>query len=311
MPDNIMDGAGTATLSPTDFAKVASGEKIEVKQTDVKSVETKVETKEPVSSAGELEDPNKAKDTKDEDKVAGLTAELARVREGRRVDQKRVEELEAKIAALETTTKKESPDFSDADLVRIKDGWSDELVDAKLDVREARRSGDPKAIHDAELREARAKGQLKLAEQEITNRQQSKGKQEDEAKAEEQELLKEIRGLYDDTLKTFPDLDNKDSELYKAAEKEFQKHPKLMKRLGAVADLTAVQMAIAKNPKLVEGVSTKDRKDLLKEIENVSETSLKKTPASAPARKGAVDYSNLPAAKMEEMIQQVINGGTA
>lgn len=231
--------------------------KTEVAETkaDVK-VEKKAETK------AEVKDDKQAE-------IDGLKKELTRLRADRRDDRtkdERIAKLEGHLEAIQAAQKangqKSVKDFSVEELDTLEVDWMAYLAKAQQE-----ESADAVAKAKANLSAIRKEQRVRVQEQ------RDKKLEEDK----EQDTLKtEMLAMYEDLYMLFPEMKDKDSALFAAAEKEYQKLPKKLQESGPVGDMRAILKAISKQPDLVKrgDKSTEVRKDMLKNLEKAADKAL-------------------------------------
>ena len=300
-----MKSRSTSAEAPTDDKKdtpASSAEEGKEKQdttkTEVKSekAEAKAEAKEEKAET----DPGKL-----QAQVNGLKAELKRVREQRQ-NPEELAKLNEKIANLQGRleqlskhpAEKAAPTYTDEQLIGMQTDWQEVLADAK-------------AKDDAD-RTAQAKHQLSLINKELHQRAIDGGQAKGQATTERDGLVQEATSLYEEALTLFPDLNDKESELWKAANTEYTKRPRFMKALGPYADAIAVSMAIAKNPKLIgtgdEAKAGKEaRKQLLDTIEKTADKALLKGSGSATSTQ-KFDFSTATATDVQAIADRIKRG---
>ena len=209
--------------------------------------------------------------------VEGLKKELARTRP--KADdmagmREKVAELEGRIKQATETKVADSatkePVYTDAQLETFQDEWEKVLRQA--------RDGDGTAVLDdgRTVTSAQVRHQLDLIDTEKSSRRVQRAAEAVQIKAESDAVLTEAASLIEEGRTLFPDLQNKDSDLFKAANAEYMKRARFMKALGPYADLVAVSLAVSKNPALIGKVDTKARTTLLKEIEKTADSALTK-----------------------------------
>lgn len=281
----------------------------------------KKDEKEPASSAVTVEeDPKKL-----QAKVDGLTQELARVRKSKAESSSEVQELREQLSnmqgQLEVLTKQgnksesgESPlaKYTDEQLLQGQTEWEDEIIEAKDALRRARAENDETLYAKATKALSTAKNTLTSIRKELMERTKRVGVEQAKANTETQELVQEISGIYEAAYEAFPDLKDKDSDLWKAGNKAYNEHPKLMKQLGPLAEIVAMSMALTENPKLSpkEGDKSekKARKELLEEINERAEESLIKGKGTT-SKKVATDFAAMPKGQFDNLIHRLKMGG--
>lgn len=275
------------------------------------------ETVSPTES--ETEDPKEL-----QTKLSALTKELNRVRKSKSESSAEVQEVRVQLADLQGQLKamssskstEESVDnrlakYTDEQLLRGQTEWEDAVYDEREAMRRARSDNDDAAFNRANRDAAVAKSTLNSIRKELLERTKRVGSQEVKAQTEAQELVQEISTLYESAYETLPDLNDKDSELFKAGNKVFNRHPKLMKQLGPLAELVATVVALSENPKLIPNNETgkaKDaRKELLSEINAQAEKSLIKGKGS-PNKRVATDFEAMPKSQFDDLIYKLKQG---
>ena len=296
------------TLFPTPESKDDS---------DTKGVTAEEDTPSPGES--EDEDPKELRA-----KLEGLTKELARVRKGKAESSVEVQEVREQLAnlqgQLEVMSKGSAtnqPDanrlakYTDEQLLQGQTEWEDSLYEQRDAIRRARADNDETAFNKATRDLGTAKATLTTIRKELMDRSKRVGAEQAKAQSETSELVQEITGLYDEAYKTLPDLKDKDSELWQAGNAVFNRHPKLMKQLGPLAELVATSIAMSENPKLIPGggaAKVKEaRKDLLTEINAQAEKSLIKGKGS-PNKKVVADFDAMPKTDFESLIHKLKQG---
>jgi hypothetical protein len=212
--------------------------------------------------------------------IDGLTKELARIRKDNRASVAGTAEadtLREQLAGLrgqiEVLTKQkgaEKETFTDEQLLTYETYWEKQLAKAAA-------SGDAQAEGDAEAKVNWIRGELH-------KRAKAAVSAEADAKAEQAAVQREAVELLEEGVTLFPELADKESALWKAANTEYQRRPKLMKVLGPYADMIAVSMALAKNPKLMGQEASQARQAFAKEIQQTAETALLKGAGTAETK---------------------------
>jgi hypothetical protein len=280
-----------------------------------------VKTKD-TSSSEESEDeaPEKLKS-----QVEALTKELARVRKGKSESSAEVQELREQLAEVQghlkglsskgaTSTEQEEnrlAKFTDEQLLHGQTEWEDSLADEREAMRKARTDGDEAAYAKAAKNSNVARNTLNAIRKELLERTKRVGAEQARAQTETQELVQEISGLYEQAYEALPGLKDKDSEIWQAGNEVFNRHPKLMKQLGPMAELVATSIAITENPKLLGGgekSEKKARKELLEEINERAEESLIKGKGT-PSRKTVPDFGAMPNDQFDGLIHKLKMGG--
>lgn len=292
-------------------------------QEEVKVPEEKGEVKEvktPSPGASDDEDP---KDL--QAKLDGLTKELARVRKGKAESSSEVQELREKLANVEgqlavlskgTGSKEDGENrlakYTDEQLLQGQTEWEDEVDEAKEAMRRARADNDEVTLSKANKALSTARNTLISIRKELHERTKRVGVEQAKAQNETNELVQEISGIYEHTYEVFPDLKDQDSELWKAGNKAFTSHPKLMKQLGPLAEIVAVSLALSENPELLPGGGTKKvkeaRKELLEEINERAEQTLIKGKGTT-SKKTTPDFGSMPKQDFDALIHKIKMGG--
>lgn len=285
----------------------APADKTDDKQADTSSSEEKAETPEDMKA-----------------QVEALTKELARVRKGKAESSSEVQELREQLAELrgriegsKGSTGTESEEnrlakYSDEQLIQGQTEWEDSAYDAREAMRRARADNDEDAYARASKSAAVAKSTLNAIRKELLERTKRVGAEQARAQTETNELVTEISGLYEQAYETYPDLKDKDSELWKAGNEVYNRHPKLMKQLGPMAELMATSIAISENPHLIgktaEKGEKKARKELLEEINDRAEESLIKG-RGTPNKKTVPDFGSMSQQDFDGLIHKLKMGG--
>lgn len=290
----------------------------ESKETTAKTGET--DTKEP-PSPGEAED----EDPKElHAKLEAMTKELSRVRKVKSESSAEVQELREQLANIQgqlevmskVTSSDESGDnrlakYTDEQLLQGQTEWEDELSTYRDEVRRARTENDDAAFTKAQKAMGVAKSTLISIRKELLERSKRVGAEQAKAQTEASELVQEVAGLYENVYKAFPDLKDKTSELWLAGNEVFNRHPKLMKQLGPMAELVATSIALTEHPKFAPSGDTKKvkeaRKELLSEINAHAEKSLIKGQGT-PNKKTVPDFGAMPKNEFEGLIHKLKNG---
>ena len=256
--------------------------------------------------------------------LSALTKELNRVRKGKTESSAEVQEVREQLAnlqgQLEVMSKgkstEESADnrlakYTDEQLLQGQTEWEDGVLEARDAKRKARTDNDDDAYNKANRAEATAKSTLISIRKELLERTKRVGAEQAKAQSETSELVQEIATLYETAYETLPDLKDKDSALWKAGNEVFNRHPKLMKQLGPLAELVATTIALSEKPTLIPnegGKKAKDaRKELLTEINSLSEKSLIKGKGT-PNKKGTTNFDAMPAAQFDKLIHDLKMG---
>lgn len=274
----------------------------------------------PSSGASEEQDPKEL-----QAKLDALTKELNRVRKGKSESSAEVQELRELVAhmqgqldamskgpATQTEPDNKLTKYSDKQLLQGQTEWEEALYEGREAMRLARANNDDAAYATASRSVATARHTLNAIREELLERTKRVGAEQAKAQTEANELVQEIAGIYETAYEAFPDLKDKESELWQAGNEVYNRHPKLMKQLGPLAEMVAVSLAITENPKLVPGGgSTKvkeARKELLKEINERAEQSLLKGKGT-PSRKTVPDFSAMPKTDFDALVHKLKMGG--
>lgn len=244
--------------------------------------------------------------------INGLKAELARTRSLKRSERdESVAELRERLAnaegQLEVLRKggKEGPksvkDFDDDALIENEVAWQGVLAEAAAE-------GD-------EQKAARAKANISVIRKELhvrgvdTSRETIRA--EDEEAAAQAELKTAVETMYADANKAFPDLNDPNSDLWKAAQAEYRKLPAVIQDAGFVGDMMATLRAIAKNPSLIaKGAATKARSQMLTNLAGVVERGFNKGNSNAGGGKQIPDFANMSADEINATATRLKRGGS-
>ena len=229
-------------------------------------------------------------------KVAGLQAELTRVRKQKTGSADEVASLRERIADTEgqlkvlregsskATVADKLAKLTDDQVSENKIAWEDELTDARVTARLAEKENDVEQVREANSRISAARKALGLYSAEEKRRVSADAKGKSSVEEERPALSAEVENLFTDLNKVAPDLQDKESDLWKAAQKEYAALPKLMKALGPMGELIAASAAIAKNPKLIgKKVISGETSKVLDAIESAADKSFNKGGAAPKA----------------------------
>lgn len=308
----------------------AKGES-KVEELDIKTLFNPPVVEESTDEKGEKEEAPSPGESDEQDpkefkaQLSALTKELNRVRKGKNESSAEVQEVREQLAnlqgQLEVMSKgkaatDEAADnrlakYTDEQLLQGQTEWEDGVLEARDAKRKARVDNDDDAYNKAARAEATAKSTLISIRKELLERTKRVGAEQAKAQSETSELVQEIAGLYETAYETLPDLKDKESALWKAGNEVFNRHPKLMKQLGPLAELVATTIALSEKPTLVPhegGKKAKDaRKELLTEINELSEKSLIKGKGT-PSKKGSPNFDAMPAGQFEKLIHDLKMG---
>lgn len=294
---------------------------VDGKASEEKGVDTKVEPPSP----GATEEDKPTDDPKElQAKLDGLTKELSRVRKGKAESGAEVQELREQLAnvqgQLEVLSKgagsKDEENrlakYTDEQLLQGQTEWEDEVDEAKDAMRRARAENDESLMAKANKTLSTARNTLISIRKELLERTKRVGAEQAKAQNETNELVQEITSIYESTYEAFPDLKDQDSELWKAGNKAFTDHPKLMKQLGPLAEIVAVSLALSENPELLPGGGTKKvkeaRKELLEEINERAEQTLIKGKGTT-SKKTVPDFGAMPKGQFDALVHKLKMGG--
>ena len=320
------------TVQDTDTKGEGKAKEVS-KEIDLKSMFSPPESNESTDEKGEDEkkppSPGESEDLDSKElqaKVDALTKELSRVRKGKTEFSDEAQELREQLASvkgqLEVLSKGQSPEtegegrlvkYTDEQLLQGQTEWEDALYEERNAMRQARTDNDDPAYNKASRGAATAKSTLVSIRKELLERTKRVASKEAQARSEADELVQDIAGLYENTYKVIPDLKDKDSEIWKAGNDIYNRHAKLMKQLGPMAELVATALAITENPKLLPGAGgTKEvkeaRKELLSEINAQGEKSFIKGKGTT-GKKVSTDFGAMPKAEFEKLIHTLKMGG--
>lgn len=290
----------------------------ESKQATDKTGETEKDTPSPGES--EDEDPKEL-----HAKLDAMTKELSRVRKVKTESSSEVQELRERLAniqgQLEVMSKGKAADdagevrlakYTDDQLLQGQTEWEDEISEYRATITRARAENDDAAYGKATKGLGIARATLTSIRKELLERSKRVGVEQVRAQTESNELVQEIAGLYETTYKTYPELKDKDSDLWQAGNEVYNRLPKLMKQLGPMAELVATSIAITENPALQpkgEGKNAKAaRKDLLSEINAHTDKSFIKGQGT-PNKKVVPDFGAMPKDQFDSMIHKLKQGG--
>lgn len=278
----------------------------------------------------EKEDTSSSEESEEQDpkelqaKLTALTKELNRVRKGKAESSAEVQEVREQLAnlqgQLEVMSKGKSTDesadnrlakYTDEQLLQGQTEWEDDLYEQRNAMKQARADNDETAYNKANRQAGVAKATLNSIRKELLERTKRVGAEQARVQNEATELVQEVAGLYESAYETLPDLKDKDSDLWQAGNEVYNRHPKLMKQLGPMAELVATALALAEKPDLVTkkgGDKGKEaRKELLSEINAQAEKSLIKGKGT-PNKKVTTDFDAMPKDQFEKLIHALKQG---
>ena len=305
--------------------KALFGDSQDKEDTSAKADEStdKVDDKGEASSSEAAEEPD-ADELKAQ--LEALTKELNRVRKGKTESSHEVQELREQLANVQGQLemmvrqgtqggdegKVKLAKYSDEELVKGQTEWEEELLDARDAMRKARTDNDEATFQKASKEAGVARTTLNAIRKELLERTKRVGAEQARAQSEASEIVQEIAGLYETAYEAYPDLKDRESEIWKAGNDAYNRHSKLMKQLGPLGELVAVSLAITENPELVPGGGTKKaasaRKELLSEINKTAEKSLIKGGGTGK-QKTIPDFNSMPKQQFEAMIHKLKMGG--
>lgn len=279
------------------------------------------EEKESPSPKPEAKDESEEEADDIDSKVKALKKELKRVRDSKREDEDRVTKLQEEISSLKAKVDKApvqgdersriqaALDKLDEDQLEAQlTNWDDELADARAKLALAEDRQDEAKAAQAEARISKARTVLSMTRTALRERNKKASEEKSTSEREKTDIAKDLDGIFKTYVENFPDLEDKDSKLWEAGNAMFNKYPTLMKRLGPIAELVAVSLAVSSDPKLIGKDSNKVRKDLLHNIEEAAHKSLITGGKGGGKSKGPiVDTSNMEA--FEAYIEKVKSGG--
>lgn len=284
-----------------------------------KSPEKTDDTKPSSSEVSEEQDPKEL-----QAKLDAVTKELNRVRKGKAESSAEVQELREQLSniqgQLEVMSKGASKDekenflakYSDEQLLQGQTEWEDDLYEQRDSMRRARADNDETAYNMASRKAATARNTLNAIRKELLERTKRVSIEQAHAETERNELVSEVAELYDATYESLPDLKDKDSALWQAGNEIYNRHPKLMKQLGPLAEMVAVALAVTENPKLIPGGGTakvkEARKELLEEINERAEQALIKGKGTS-SRKTVPDFNSMPKDQFDALVHKIKMGG--
>ncbi len=315
----LMDPAGEEFQKMLTAAKTAAVDKLASKD-DTSMVEgdpSKGVKETPSVSPAEDKD-EEDKDTKDEpedlkeipgddignlkNKVSGLQAELTRVRKQKSGSAEEAQELKERIADMEgqlkvlreskreVTLEDKLAKLTDKQVISNRRMWEDELIDARVEARQAAKDSDVDSVRQANERIANANLMLEKYDEEKDRRASAKVTGKTDQDKEKEGIANELSSLFEDISKAAPDIFKKDTPIWKAGQEEYTKLPSLMRQLGPLGELVAAASAIAKHPELVgKKVADKVIDKMVKNIEDVADKAFNKG-GTAPSA-GTVPYT--------------------
>jgi hypothetical protein len=257
------------------------------------------------------------------DQVTGLQAELSRVRKQKTGSIEEASSLKERIADMEGQIKvlrekpaaPATPTLSD----RMKDlpqeavtsnyvAWTAELSDAQMEAKLASRDRDPDALREAQGRVATATKMLEAYETEKDRRATEKVTKQTTVSEEHKGVASDLDTLFSSVYKAVPEMQVKDSPIWKAGQTEYNALPHLMKQLGPMGELIAFAAAIAKNPTLV---GKKVTTQVLDNIEKAADKAFQKggaAPSGATFKPVTAINSQADLLSFEEQVRRVKGG---
>ena len=234
-----------------------------------------------------------------------VMAELKRVRKLNSEKEDRINETNERVAKMEgrlaergggDSPKDKLAKYNDRELVKLQMQWEDERDTA-------RGSDDATAL-------GKAKANIEAIRLELHERTSSQAAKASEDKADNDAVLTEAATLIKEAVDAWPDLKNEDSDIFKAAQVEFQSKPRVYKQLGVFADMVAVTAAVAKNPKLIgTGRDKAVRKEVVGEIQKAAEKAVH-AGGGGTGVKPSVDIDSMSGEDIEAMAEKIKAGGS-
>lgn len=292
-------------------------EQVLAKAAELKDQPRPVETdekKEPASSAETKDTPAKTEEKKSDAKaeakaeekpeseeVKALKAELARVRGQKRSEKdeevvnlrERLAKAEGQLDTLTKTDKKTERTYTRDELLTMKVDWTEVLAEGKG-------SGETEKVQQA-------KGQLLLIEKELEKQATQARDEAAKVKVEEDAAINDLVHLYEEGLSYAPELNDRDSDFWKAAKAVYDKHTHGMKRLGGVGDLLAAAIVVLRERKNGTTSEAKARKDMANELETKVETALLKGSGGATT-KPKLNVDTMSKADIEAIAEKLKSG---
>jgi hypothetical protein len=257
------------------------------------------------------------------EQVTGLQAELSRVRKQKTGSVEEASSLKERIADMEGQIKvlREKPVTSATPTLadRMKElpaeavtsnhvAWTDELTDARVEAKLAARDRDPEALREAQARIANATKMLEAYEKEKDRRADEKVTSKQSVDEDRKGVATDLDTLFSSVYKAVPDMQVKDSAIWKAGQVEYQALPHLMKQMGPMGELIAFAAAIAKNPTLVGKKATSQ---VLENIEKAADKAFQKggaAPSGASFKPVTAINSQADLVSFEEQVRRVKGG---
>lgn len=286
---------------------------------DTKTTDAKTDVKEDPSSGKAEKAETKDEAASLEAQIEGLTKELSRVRRDRNASEESVEALRSQLAhvqgQLEALARRDAASapanklarYSDEQLVHGQTEWEEELLESRASLRKAREEGNEAAIERQERAVAVARATLNAIRTELLERTKRVGAEQAKVQGEANRIVQDVVAIYDQAYEVWPDLKDKNSDIWRAGNDAYNEHAAIMKQLGPFGELVAVSIAVAKNPELVGGGSKKAataRKELLSEINDKVEKSLIKGGGKTKV-KGTPDFDLMPATDFDAVINKI------
>jgi len=288
--ETVSEGEKEALTIEEQAAKIREGEPAD----DVKAADS-----EPTDDKKTEEKPPTAEEHK------AVMAELKRVRKLNAEKSDEVQGVKERLAKMEGkmeagsgggSAKEKLASYDDRALVKLQMQWEDE--------RDTARTGD-----DAPAL-SEAKANIEAIRVELHERSTSSAAKASEDKADNEAVLNEAAALVKDAVDAWPDLQNEDSDIYKAAREEFQSKPRVYKQLGVFADMVAVSAAITKNPKLIgTGRDKAVRKEVVGEIQKAAEKAVH-AGGGGTGVKPSIDVEAMTSEDIEAAAERIKAGGS-
>lgn len=272
-------GEAKAPVPKTEPVKSESTTDGKSDTTEASSASAKTDPDEKPAESDEGTDNDESPD-KLKARIRGLQAELTR----RKGNADKVSELELQLAKVQgqleqinkapkgTTAENELETaikaLDDKALISKQTDWDDELADARARYASAEERGDEQALAKQAQRITYAKKVISAIRTESKERTERKQTEDEQSKAHGAKIKTEFDEMYNTMNTEFPDFQDKESELWKAGNKEYLSNPAMMRVLGPAGEIVAAALAILKNPHLITQRSeTSVRRDVVGKLE--------------------------------------------
>lgn len=290
----MADEQTTATPEKPAFTLVEqmAQDSAEGKEVDVTQLLPQAEAETDVAESEETEEVSTEDAPDDNEKVRALKRQLKRKSAQVKDSEAKSQAITERLARLEGAQDERNRQGKEADDPNAQ--YTDEQL-ADFEIMQIDALTTAKAAGD-DAAAKKALSQMAAIRAEQTKRQQRQMQEGVTKQATVSKSEQEAKTVYDDAIKAYPDLANKDSEIVKEVLALAKQFPNAVELWGNGAEGTLLAYALLRKPELL---AQKTRKQLINDLQSVSESALPKGSAGGTPVKSTASQQILKKAETD------------